>query len=407
MINYFFLAAIDTESLLDGVYIFVVVSLGAFVVLAIVTSIVRFHQLTTVGEVEGVGSPRDVFMLRIARKMVAVHRQPRPFGLILARSLNRGGQSDGSPAKLPALEERLRTVVRSGDVVQAFDRERAGIIIETDIENLSEIVERIHRRLLLPPGSGGAGLAPEDVRLACAAFPVDGQSMEALMEKAEESLDKAVNIGKRGAFVLAFDSRLHDEDGNQSFDDAKDEEESVPSFIDPVTGVLKADRATKGIQKYVARRKGNNRPATLILIRIDGIEQMRTLHGNDGVDEAMKTFSELLQDNLREDDLISLWGEDGFACCIDGTDQQGMHVVKRLISGMRKATFRHQGRPMHLAAFWGLASYPEHARLPWQIISFAELALNAAQDRGRNTCVGYNPSMIVKRKVSTVESESF
>ncbi len=396
----FFTAAIDWEALGSGAWLFVVVTVSSFVVLTLVTSVVRFHQLTT-GETEGdADSPGNLFLLRMARRMVVLRRNPPPFGLLLLAPGPGAGAVDGSGDTAARLQAAVQRLVRASDEVMAYGADRVGVIVEAERSDMPAVAERVRQALLAagnPGKEGGLG----DVRMACAAFPENGQTVQALMQAAGQALERALASPDRGAVVTAFEAR--EEPGEEG---EKEDEVAPPAFVDPLTGVLKADRASQAVQKYIARHRSKQQPVALVLIGIDDLDRLEHLNGTEGSDQVLKGFADLLQRHLRADDLIGRWEHDGFFCAMEGSAEQGMQVVKRLVERLRKTEFQHQSTRLHVAASWGLAAIPEHARLPRQLIECAVLARDAAREKGRNSCVCFDPAMRVQRQRNEVPSDA-
>jgi len=395
----FFNAVIDWAALWSGAGLFVIVTVSAFVVLTLVTSVVRFHQLTT-GEVdEAAESPRGLFLLRLARRMVVVRRNPPPFGLLLLAPVPGPGRGDDPAGTTARLEASVIRIVRASDEVMAYEADRVGVIVEAGMADMPAVAARV-RTALQAAGNQGKEDGLSDVRMACAAFPENGKTVQALMQVAQEALEQALAASERGAAVTAFEASAEPEE------EEEEDGEALPSFVDPLTGVLKADRAAAAVQKYVARHRSKQQPVTMILAGIDGLDRLGQMHGDEVPGQVLKRVADLLQHHLRADDLIGRWEDDGFVLVMEGTAEQGMHVVKRVTELLRKTSFQHGNLNVHISASWGLAAAPEHARLPRQLIACALLARAAARDKGRNICVPFDPSMMVQRQADRAPGDA-
>jgi len=81
--------------------------------------------------------------------------------------------------------------------------------------------------------------------------------------------------------------------------------------LDPLTGAGNRRLMQHDLQKVVAERDRNRRPATLMMLDLDHFKRINDEHGHEAGDRVLSEFVKMLQDALRtEDGLYRLGGEE-------------------------------------------------------------------------------------------------
>ena len=130
---------------------------------------------------------------------------------------------------------------------------------------------------------------------------------------------------------------------------------------DPVTGlnnrVIFEDRLAQAIRE--GKRSG--RRYALVLIDLHGLTDFAHQHGQYIVDALLRQVADGLQKSLRESDHVARFERNLFALLLEvqRRDQLNTLVEKIYLSVVRR--HRVYGREFDLNAYFGVATYPEHA----------------------------------------------
>ena len=151
---------------------------------------------------------------------------------------------------------------------------------------------------------------------------------------------------------------------------------------DPLTGV--ANR--RGVERRggrIWRAAGSDRrPINLLVIDIDHFKQINDTLGHAGGDRVIRELAALLQDGLRESDLVARLGGEEFLVLLWAGPEGAFQVAERL-----RARVEQQLAPVTISV--GVAqSVPDPADEPaaalWRAVARADEALYAAKNSGRN-----------------------
>jgi len=151
---------------------------------------------------------------------------------------------------------------------------------------------------------------------------------------------------------------------------------------DPLTGV--ANR--RGVDRQggrIWRAAGSDRrPISLLVVDIDHFKQINDTFGHAEGDRVIRELATLLQDGLRESDLVARVGGEEFLMLLRAEPEEAVQVAERL-----RARVQEELAPVTISV--GVAQDvpdPEEEPTPalWRAVARADEALYAAKHNGRN-----------------------
>jgi diguanylate cyclase (GGDEF)-like protein len=161
---------------------------------------------------------------------------------------------------------------------------------------------------------------------------------------------------------------------------------------DPLTHVQNV-RAFRGLLDHefkVAVRY--NHPLSLLMLDVDHFKVVNDMHGHPSGDYVLKELAVILQQSVRESDVVSRTGGEEFSVILPqaGPDDAA-GFAERIRREVHAREFTVYGRNIHITASVGSASYPADAEItePDMLLYFADQALLAAKERGRDRVVAF------------------
>lgn len=147
--------------------------------------------------------------------------------------------------------------------------------------------------------------------------------------------------------------------------------------IDTLTGAYKKNYFNVYLEKLIHERK----EAVVVVIDIDDFKLINDTYGHQVGDTVLKEFSDLIQSNIRGDDLFARWGGEEFLLLLQGTDIEGaIKKVEQLRSLVSEHTFFEIG---HMTVSFGVAKKEESDDIH-SLLYRADKALYEAKDNGKN-----------------------
>lgn len=136
-------------------------------------------------------------------------------------------------------------------------------------------------------------------------------------------------------------------------------------------------------QRALANREGT--PFVLAFIDLDNFKHVNDAFGHNTGDEVLKQFSTVLQDSIREVDLVSRYGGEEFVILLNGVGiETAAMVVERIRRVVEQLTFSHT--QLHITMSVGLTAY-QAPEIIADTLARADKLLYVAKQEGRNRVV--------------------
>lgn len=160
---------------------------------------------------------------------------------------------------------------------------------------------------------------------------------------------------------------------------------------DELTGLVNRREGRRVLIAEIERTARYGRPLTALLLDIDRFKLVNDTHGHPAGDAVLQAVASRITATIRPTDVAVRWGGEEFAVLLTETDpQQGAAAAERLRQVLAaEPVVLEDGTHLQVTASFGVAAAPTHTNDPDQLMSFADQALYAAKDGGRNRVVSY------------------
>jgi len=382
--------AIDWQQVASGAAAFAVIVAVSFLLFLGLASFLRFHHMIASERNMENMDPTNAFYIRIVRRIANLRLNAKPFCLVLVSARLRpvAGEAGFRPADREAVLEKLVSNLRSGDDRAIYNDDLIALAIEVGPKNMASVQQRLAKEIDQMQIAGDDATAHKvDLRMGCAFFPEGAESIDDLFSNAQTMLAEARAADTMNTWK--FDLDLPDPEAEVEEED----DENLPAYIDPVTGLLKSQRAPATAQKFISQYRRDRNAVSIILISIDAPERYAKNYGEGVVGALRKEMAKRMESCLREEDLLCCWDEEGFVVGIDGDAECASLVARRLLKAFQSDKVAYGGYRLRLKTTLGSASYPDHKDLPREILKAAEMALQSAGRKGGNIHVSFDPKL--------------
>lgn len=170
---------------------------------------------------------------------------------------------------------------------------------------------------------------------------------------------------------------------------AKRQLESL-SVTDAVTSLKNHRYFQDRLRIEVERSLRHGHPLSLAMIDLDNFKLINDQHGHPIGDRVLRTLALRLLDQVRSIDTVARYGGEEFAIIMPDTPlKSGMIVAERIRKAFENNAFYFPNLPpIKVTLSLGLASAPDEATTPSDLIKLADSRLYQAKRQGRNQTVG-------------------
>ncbi len=160
---------------------------------------------------------------------------------------------------------------------------------------------------------------------------------------------------------------------------------------DELTGLYNRRHLANVLEAECHRSQVLQVPFSLLLFDLDHFKAVNDSHGHLVGDGALKAVAQAFLNRLRASDVACRYGGEEFAVLLPATPrEQAMRVAEQLRTLVWRVDvpgLETRGRPLTVSC--GVATFPDDAALPKELLRQADSALYTAKARGRDQVVAY------------------
>jgi diguanylate cyclase (GGDEF)-like protein len=148
-----------------------------------------------------------------------------------------------------------------------------------------------------------------------------------------------------------------------------------------------------------ARRYGSS--VSALFLDLDDFKRVNDAHGHLAGSHVLMEMAAVILSSIRDTDAVARYGGDEFVIVLPDTAVELAGTVAERIREKIAHHFFHAGRNLKLSltASFGVASFPEHASSPQQLIACADTAMYEAKAANKN-CIRFSATRPQERKAS-------
>jgi two-component system cell cycle response regulator len=167
---------------------------------------------------------------------------------------------------------------------------------------------------------------------------------------------------------------------------------------DELTGLLTSKSFFSELRREAARSEREARPFCVLMMDIDHFKAVNDTHGHLVGSQTLEAVGSLITHALRAGDVAARFGGEEFAAFMLNADcAQGLVAAERVRSTIEEHAFaaarrgspQDTGETLRITISIGVASSPDDARDPIELVELADTALYRAKNMGRNRVVAY------------------
>jgi len=162
---------------------------------------------------------------------------------------------------------------------------------------------------------------------------------------------------------------------------------------DQLTGLSNRRNFQTELEKILVTAKQKNTKVALFYLDLDQFKIINDTHGHLEGDQLLKLISNVLKENVREQDLLSRIGGDEFTLVIPDTNIKATkQIAQKIIHSLKQVDYSINDKPHVISFSIGISIYPEHSELQKELLANADLAMYHAKKTGRSKYHIFQPN---------------
>jgi len=155
--------------------------------------------------------------------------------------------------------------------------------------------------------------------------------------------------------------------------------------IDDVTGLYNQRKLSSDIQSAIQKHSMLGQEFSVLFIDIDHFKNINDKYGHIVGTKLLIEVSKILQDKLRESDLVYRYGGDEFIMIVPNSDVKVAKIIgERILKAISQHAFKiDQAGEIHISVSIGVAIFPHDARDKEEILNIADVMMYQAKKGGR------------------------
>lgn len=180
---------------------------------------------------------------------------------------------------------------------------------------------------------------------------------------------------------------------------------------DELTGLLTSKSFFSELRREAARAEMDARPFCVLMMDLDFFKQVNDTYGHLVGSQTLEDVGLIIKRALRAGDVgARVGGEEFAAFMLDATYAQGLVAAERVrqaiedyeFLAVRRDSGEEKKKSFQLTISIGVASFPDDARDPIQLVEMADTALYRAKRSGRNRVCAYRTSLAITEDLSSL-----
>ena len=158
------------------------------------------------------------------------------------------------------------------------------------------------------------------------------------------------------------------------------------TVTDDLTKLFNSRYLNVHLRREIKRSRRYGVPVSLIFLDLDGFKNVNDRHGHLAGSRALYEVGQIIQETVREIDVVSRYGGDEFTIILPQTGAAGaMTIAERIRCSIQERAFLADiGLGVRLTASFGVSTFPDHGQSREDLIQRADQAMYLIKERGKN-----------------------
>ena len=195
-----------------------------------------------------------------------------------------------------------------------------------------------------------------------------------------ESIELIKYLGSLFSVVGLIYTLRTSQNNTKLIDVLKDE-----AMHDGMTGLLNHKFFEKRLDEEIERSNRYNETMTLLFLDLDNFKRINDTHGHQYGDYVLKITASIIQDNVRNIDIVSRYGGEEFSVVLVNANKKvSLKTAERIRKEIENFKFNQNNIKERLTISIGMGEFPSDANNKEDIIKYSDSKMYIAKKDGKN-----------------------
>jgi len=158
------------------------------------------------------------------------------------------------------------------------------------------------------------------------------------------------------------------------------------AITDGLTDVFTRRHFSERLAEELRRARARDSRLSVLMLDVDYFKRINDRYGHLTGDQVLRRIGALLRENVREIDIVGRYGGEEFSVILPDTDtNDAAYVAGRIRAAVADTPIHAYDNALNVTVSIGLATFPQQADEPGDLVDKADWALYRAKKSGRNT----------------------
>ncbi|HLD23388.1 MAG TPA: EAL domain-containing protein, partial [Sulfuricurvum sp.] len=175
---------------------------------------------------------------------------------------------------------------------------------------------------------------------------------------------------------------------------------------DALTGLANRILFSERLEHVIEKSKQQSGRMALLFIDLDHFKEINDSLGHEAGDEVLNIVTKRLKDTVQNEESLARFGGDEFTVIIEGLQkaEEALYLADKILKILSESITVAQNE-LYVGCSIGISLYPDNGDTPQDLLKYADAAMYAAKNEGRNN-VRYYTSEMTARALERVVMET-
>lgn len=165
---------------------------------------------------------------------------------------------------------------------------------------------------------------------------------------------------------------------------------------DALTGLANRILFTERLDFAIKKAQGHNTRMALLFVDLDHFKEINDSLGHEAGDKVLAVVTERLRETVKQDEALARFGGDEFTVIVEDAHDAEISALAENILNVLSEPIKVDHNELYVGCSIGVSLFPDNGDTPQDLLKYADAAMYAAKNDGRNNIRYYSSEMTAR-----------